>query len=116
MRVVVDENIPPITIEELRKLRHDFLKIHGTPEQGMTYDLLWAKAQDEQRLLITTDKGFVSHREETHWGVLIVRLRQPNEQKIHTRVMQAIGQFAEGEWPALLVVMRDAVQSVWRAK
>jgi len=46
---------------------------------------------------------------------LIVRLRQPNEQRIHTRVMAAFEQFAEEDWPGLLVVMRDVVQSVQRA-
>lgn len=40
---------------------------------------------------------------------------QPNEQKIHERVMNAIGQFSEDEWSGLTVVMRDAVQSVSRA-
>lgn len=49
-------------------------------------------------------------------GILIVLLRQPNRAKIHKRVMQAIAQFKAEEWPGLLVVMRDAVQSVSRAK
>jgi hypothetical protein len=80
----------------------------------MTDDLLWAEAQRRQCLLITTDKGFVLHRNENHFGILIVRLRQPNEQKIHFRVMHAMRQFREDEWPGLLVVMRDAVQSTWR--
>jgi hypothetical protein len=28
--------------------------------------------------------------------------------------MQAFAQFSEKEWPGLVVVMRDVVQSVWR--
>jgi predicted nuclease of predicted toxin-antitoxin system len=116
MRVLVDENIPEITVDELRKLGHDVLEIHGTPEQGMADDLVWDKAQAELRLLISTDKGFVSYRDVPHCGVLVVRLRQPNEQKIHARVMRAMGRYQEHEWPGLLVVMRDTVQSVWRAK
>ncbi|HTD86465.1 MAG TPA: hypothetical protein VK850_07790 [Candidatus Binatia bacterium] len=48
--------------------------------------------------------------------ILIVRLRQPNEAKIHDRVMRAIKQFAESEWPGLLVTMRHTVQSVSRAE
>ena len=69
----------------------------------------------ERRLLITTDKGFAQHRQEAHHGILIVRLRQPNEAKIHARVMGAVKQFSESEWAGLLVVVRDAVQSVSRA-
>ena len=114
MKICVDENIPIITVVELRNLGHDVVDIRGTTEQGLTDELLWEKVQGENRLLITTDKGFTNHRAEAHCGILIVRLRQPNEQKIHARIMQAFNQFSEGEWQELLVVMRDTVQSVWR--
>jgi predicted nuclease of predicted toxin-antitoxin system len=115
MKVCVDENIPLSTVAELRSLGHDVLDIRGTANQGMPDDLLWELVQKESRLLISTDKGFVQYRNESHHGILIVRLRQPNEQKIHERVMKAMGQFAEDEWAGLVVVMRDAVQSVWGA-
>lgn len=115
MKICVDENIPLITVGELKNLGHDVLDIRGTAEQGLTDELLWEKAQRENRLLITTDKGFANHRMESHYGILVVRLRQPNEQKIHARIMQAINQYSEGEWQEFLVVMRDAVQSVWRS-
>jgi hypothetical protein len=75
---------------------------------------LWARVQREKRLLITTDKGFVNYRRESHFGILVVRLHQPNETNIHERAMRAIGQFAEEDWKGLLVVMRDVVQSSWR--
>lgn len=114
MKICVDENIPLITVGDLKNLGHDVLDIRGTAEQGLTDELLWEKVQRENRLLITTDKGFANHRTESHYGILIVRLRQPNEQKIHARIMQAINRYPEGEWQGFLVVMRDTVQSVWR--
>ena len=115
MRILVDENIPTITVHGLRALGHDVLDIRGTERQGMFDDALWAFAQAEQRTLVTTDKGFSEHRDQRHYGILIVRLRQPNEQRIHARIMAAFRQFTERDWPGLLVVMRDAVQSVHRA-
>ncbi len=116
MKLFVDENIPSHTVHELRALGHDVLDIRSTPDQGMDDDVLWARLVNEQRLLITTDKGFAQHRKEAHFGILIVRLRQPNEAKIHDRVMRAVRQFGESEWPGLLVVMRDTVQSIIRAQ
>ena len=116
MKLFVDENIPSRTVEELRALGHDVRDIRGTADQGMDDDLLWARVLHEQRLLITTDRGFAQHREEAHHGILIVRLRQPNEAKIHERVMRAVRQHPEADWPGLLVVMRDAIQSVSRAE
>ena len=115
MKILVDENIPNITVHELRRMGHDVLDIRGTERQGMFDDLLWTLAQTERRMLVTTDKGFCEHRDQQHCGILVIRLRQPNEQRIHARIMAAFRQFAENAWPGLLVVMRDAVQSVSRA-
>ena len=115
MKVLVDENIPNCTVAELRTMGHDVLDIRGTARQGMFDDELWPLAQAEQRTLVTTDKGFSAHRDEPHCGLLVVRLRQPNEQRIHARIMAAFRQFPERDWPGLLVVMRDAVKSVHRA-
>ena len=114
MKILVDENIPSITVNELRTLGHDVLDVRGTPQQGMEDDELWRLAQADQRLLITTDKGFAEHRDEAHHGILVIRLRQPNEQRIHARAMAGFRQFKESDWRGLLVVVRDAVQSVTR--
>ncbi len=115
MKILVDENIPMMTVEALRDMGHDVLDIRRTPEEGMLDDILWQLAQREQRLLITTDKGFTQHRYSAHYGILIVRLRRPNRQIIHQRVMQAITQVPEAEWPGLILTMRDVVRSVWRS-
>jgi len=116
MKILVDENIPLVTVRTLREMGHDVLDIRGTADEGMLDDPLWEKVQQEGRLLITTDKGFTQHRDEPHHGILIVRLRRPNRRKIHRRVMQAITRFAAGGWPGLLVVMRDMVASVWQSR
>ena len=84
-------------------------------QQGLLDDAVWLCTQAEKRMLPTTDKGFVEHRDKQHFGILIVRLRQPNRQRIHARIMSALRQFSPNEWLGLLVVMRDTVQSVYRA-
>ena len=86
MKICVDENIPLVTVSELRSLQHDVLDIRYTPDQGLSDDLLWELVTRQGRLLITTDKGFAQRKTELHHGLLIVRLRQPNEQKIHERM------------------------------
>lgn len=114
MKILVDENIPLMTIRALREMGHHVLDVRGTENQGIDDDILWKMAQEESRLLITTDKGFTQYRSEMHHGILIVRLRQPNRHKIHRRVMQAMAYFVAENWRGLLVVMRDRIQSVWR--
>ncbi len=114
MRILVDENIPAVTVRELRKMEHDVLDIRGSERQGADDDELWTLAQAEKRVFVTTDKGFANHRGENHHGILIIRLHQPSEQTIHARVMLAMKSFPDYEWPGLLLVMRDSVQSVFR--
>ena len=48
MRILVDENIPRISVEQLREMGHDVLDIRGTPEEGMSDELLWDKARQEK--------------------------------------------------------------------
>jgi len=116
MKILVDENMPSMTVQALREMGHEVLDIRGTSDKGVSDETLWKISQREGQLLITTDKGFTEYREELHHGILIVRLRHPNRYKIHQRVMQAMKRFTEREWPGLLVVMRDTVQSMWRAR
>ena len=116
MKILVDENIPTLTVNALRELGHDVLDIRGTIHEGIKDTALWEYAQREGRLLITTDKGFTSKRSQSHHGIIVIRLRQPNLKKIHQRVIRAIEKFEPGDWPGLLVVMRDVAQSTWRSQ
>ena len=114
MKILVDENIPRLTVNRLRELAHDVKDIRGTTDQGLGDCGVWSVAMTEGRLLITTDKGFTEYRGAAHYGILIVRLRQPNRLKIHRSVMHALGRFHDTDWPGLLVVMRDATMSTSR--
>jgi predicted nuclease of predicted toxin-antitoxin system len=114
MRILVDENIPRMTVDALIALGHDVRDIRGTSDQGIADSDLWSLALAESRALITTDKGFTEHRSVPHNGILIVRLRQPNRQRIHNSVMHVLDRFPEEEWPNLLVVVRDSTMSTSR--
>ncbi len=114
MRILVDENIPLMTVEQIRQLGNDVFDIRGTAEEGISDELLWEQAFREKRLLITTDRGFAHYRDREHYGILIVSLRRPNRHKINKRVLDAMKLFSVEQWPGLLVVMRDRAMSTWR--
>ncbi|MYB55478.1 MAG: hypothetical protein F4X51_03720 [Gemmatimonadetes bacterium] len=78
MKIVVDEHIPLMTVQTLREMGHEVRDIRGTPDEGMHDDELWMMVQRQRCLLITTDKGFTQYCTVKHYGVLIIRLRQPN--------------------------------------
>lgn len=116
MKVLVDENIPSLTVRALIDAGHDVLDLRGSEHQGVGDDVLWAMSQREERLLVTTDMGFLQYRAEDHHGILIVRLKQPNRRKIHERILQALSKFGNQSWRGLVVIMQDRAQRVWRAK
>ena len=116
MRVLVDENIPGMTVNALADMGHDVLDILGTDMQGASDSELWTIAQQERRVVVTTDRGFAGRTATPHHGVLVVRLRQPNRKRIHGSVMRVIGRFAESEWPGLIVTARDRAMSVRRIR
>jgi len=60
----------------------------------MQDDALWEMVQREERLLITTDKGFTHYCTMPHYGILVVRLRKPNRHRIHHRIMRVMAHFA----------------------
>jgi predicted nuclease of predicted toxin-antitoxin system len=115
VKILVDENIPRMTVEHLREAGHNVVDIRGTAGQGLTDADLWISALREGCLLITTDKGSTQYRGADHFGILVIRLQQPNRLKIHNSVLLALQRFTDSDWPRLLVVMRDATMSTSRA-
>lgn len=116
MKILVDENIPLVSVIELRRMGHNVSDIRGTAGEGMSDALLWNKVCRERRLLITTDKGFSQYRNKNHNGILIVTLRKPNTNKIHVRMLKALERFAPKQWQNLVVVMRDEAIGVWPSR
>ena len=116
MLVLVDENIPLMTVTALRSAGHDVRDIRSSELQGLNDDDLWRLAQEGRRLLITTDKGFVRFRDDAHNGILIILLRQPNRKTIHDRILLAMTQHPADRWPGMVVVMRDSVKSVSKSR
>ena len=45
MRVLVDENIPKVTVQALTELGHDVFDIRGTQKQGTDDESLWMLAK-----------------------------------------------------------------------
>ncbi len=104
-----------MTVKLLLEKGHDVKDIRGSELEGISDKDVWGLAQNESRMLITTDKGFMQYRNNLHKGILIVRLKKPNRIKIHNSTMKAITQFPKNEeWNGLIVVMRDNIQSISR--
>ena len=41
MKILVDENIPNITVHELKEMGHDVKDVRGTKDEGVADECLW---------------------------------------------------------------------------
>jgi predicted nuclease of predicted toxin-antitoxin system len=90
LSIVVDENIPRRTVNELRSIGYAVHDIGSGDTRGIDDAAIWRLAQEKHALIVSTDKAFARPRSEPHSGVLVVRLRQPNSDRIHRRVLHAL--------------------------
>jgi len=113
MKILVDENIPAFTVQELRELGHDVKDIRGTQLEGIDDSRVWQLAKEENRLLISTDKVFVHehYRSKPHDGIILVLLKQPTLTKIHTRIINAVTGNSENSIKNTLLIIKDTVAS-----
>jgi predicted nuclease of predicted toxin-antitoxin system len=56
VKLLVDENIPAMTVSELRRRGHDVLDFRGTQKEGVPDSFVWNLVQKEGRVLIACVK------------------------------------------------------------
>lgn len=108
LRVIANENIPGTVVEHLRAAGHDVLAVKETM-RGQSDMAVLARAQEEDRVLITQDKGFgeLAFR----WGlpassgVILLRLSGRSMEEDNRRMMQAI--LSRGDWAGHFAVITD---------
>lgn len=112
MKILVDENIPSITVDELRELNHDVKDIRGTEFEGIDDPYLFELALKENRLLIMTDRGFSKVQNKIHSGILIITLKKPNEKSIHEKIVNVIKKYSDIYFQSKIIIVKDYVFSV----
>ena len=76
MLIKVDEDLPPIVAEHLRRAGYTASTVVEQAMGGWKDPVLWRAIQAEGRFLITADKGFANikaYPPDTHGGVLLLR-------------------------------------------
>jgi predicted nuclease of predicted toxin-antitoxin system len=77
MRFLTDENIYPPMVAVLRELGHDVFDIKEQQLFGIDDDQVIKMAHEQNRILITLDKGFSNillYQPGTHPGIIVLRV------------------------------------------
>lgn len=69
---IISVNISKMTVRLLVEMGHDVRDIRGSMLEGTSDKGIWDLIQNESRMLITTDKGFMQYRSNRHKGIRLV--------------------------------------------
>lgn len=90
MNFLLDDNFPKSAVPFLRQPGHKVFVFQEWALQGMKDEEVFLMAQQKQAVLLTTDRDFfhtIPHLFESHFGVVVIALRQPNRAAIISRLL-----------------------------
>ncbi len=106
MNFFLDENFPRVALAQLQTGGHTAVHALEIFAPGTADDTLFAHAQKESAVFITTDKDFFHTVPLTfahHHGAMVITLRRPNRAELLRRLSDAVSVLGE----------RTLVNTVW---
>lgn len=108
MRIIANENVSATVIEQLRAGGHDVLSVKESM-RGQVDQAVLARAQTEQRLVVTHDKDFgeLAFRSglPASCGVILLRLSGDNPDSDNRRAIAAL--HSRADWVGHFSVITD---------
>ena len=98
MKFFLDENFPRPALTQLQAAGHSAAHALEIFPPGTADDRLFAHAQKELAVFITTDKDFfhtVPLAFEQHHGAIVITLRRPNREELLRRLADALAALGE---------------------
>ena len=89
MKFLIDENFPRSAADVLQDFGHSALFVNDVCEFGADDESVFAAAQSEQAILLTSDRDFyhtLPFLHPIHCGIVVISLRQPNRKAILSRL------------------------------
>jgi predicted nuclease of predicted toxin-antitoxin system len=108
MRFLADQDIYKITTDNLREWGHDLLTAKEIGLQQASDEDLLKRAQTENRLLLTRDKGFgglVFLNKELSTGVILLRMTPVSTEEVHHELHRLLKEHGEDELKKVFCVV-----------
>ena len=108
MRILVDENFPALSVQELKKLGHDVLWVR-TVMPGAGDDIILERAQNEERILVTLDKDFgelaFGRQLPADCGVVLFRMKMTDAKASAAKMARLLN--SRSDWIGNFAVVED---------
>jgi len=112
VRFLVDECTGPSVVKWLRSQGHDVFSVFHQA-RGIDDDRVLEIADEEQRILITNDKGFgdkIFRQHKNHHGVILVRLADERAVNKVAVISRLLDQYASQLADRFVVVTESSVR------
>jgi len=110
MRFLFDENFPKGARVLLEELDHEVLDFRTLGEEGAPDSEVIQKAIREEAVLLSTDRDFfhtLGRQHPSHFGVVVIALKQPTRASILGRLKWFLDHFAEPDISGRSFQLRD---------
>lgn len=118
MNFLLDENFPKTAESLLLNLGHQVVDVRGTQLQGVEDFRLFELAQQNEAVLLTTDKDFYHTIPLTypiHYGIIVIALKQPNRAAILARLEWIVAHSLIESIKDTVILLRDNTYRVRRS-
>jgi len=108
IRVKVDEDLPRQVAELFSAWGHNAVTVVMQGWQGLADEALWPRVQQEERWLVTADKGFADLRvypPGSHVGVLLFRLDEESRRGYLELTQTALDRLSFEELTGSIIVV-----------
>ncbi len=116
MKFVLDENFPRSAVEVLSNMGHEAVNIRNEGLRGKSDEELFLFCQDLKGIFLTTDRDFfhtIPHSYPEHFGVIVIALRQPNRERILTKLDWLLKTVSSEDIESRVFQLRDNAWSVY---
>ena len=110
MRFLADQNFPRTCKQLLEEFGHSACDLNFDPNTGLSDEWLFAEAQRQGAVLLTTDKDFfhtVPLLYASHAGVIVVTLARPNRDQILEKLRWALVFIQSNRITNHVILLRD---------
>ena len=108
MRLLADQDVYKVTIDELKRWGHDVVTVKELGMQGATDRDLLRKAKIDNRLLITRDKDFgtlVFWEKVLSTGVVLLRITPMTAKEVYHEIQRLFEENSEEELRGVFCVV-----------
>ncbi len=110
MRLLLDENLPIMTVKFLRELGHDVVGVHDESLVSQADEFIFAHARQSERVLVTYNADFIDLRALAgvhHSGIIRLRISNQRPHFAHPILRTALEQLQDRDLADTLVTVSD---------